>query len=464
MIIPAQYKGRQIGVFGLARTGQAAVAALEAAGACVTAWDDDAARRTAVGGSVVDLMTADLSRMEAIVLAPGVPLTHPAPHPLVARAKAAGIPLISDLDLFEVARAGLANHVCVGITGTNGKSTTSALIDHMISFAGRPSALGGNIGTAVLALEPLPPGGTYVLELSSFQLDLTRALHVNIAVQLNISPDHLDRHGTMEAYVAAKRRLFDMQRPSALAIVGVDDAHGVALADDLGAAGRRVVRISAREALPGGVFAIGGWLYDAVTGEPTPILNLAEAPNLAGQHNAQNAAAAYMVGRTLGLDRNSLADGLKSFPGLAHRQQLVAVHEGVRFINDSKATNVAAAERALATFGHIHWIAGGLASEEDLAPLVAHTERMTRAYLIGEAAPRFAAALEGSVPTVHAGDLDSAVSAAAAAAVAGDVVLLSPACKAFDQFDNFEARGDAFCTAVVRLSSMGGQARRENGA
>lgn len=448
---------RPIAVLGLGRSGRAVALAAAAAGRTVWAWDDNAAARetaSAAGLALADPVAADLSRAAMLVLSPGIPLHHPAPHPLVERARAGGCPVVGDLELLIRARPGVP---VVGITGTNGKSTTTALIGHVLTSAGRTAAVGGNIGVPALELPALDADGVYVLEISSYQLDLTPSLACAVSVLLNITPDHLDRHGGMAGYVAAKRRIFAGQKPGDTAVIGVDDVHGRAIADDLRTdpSAPRVVAVSGRDPVEGGVFARGGTLYDATAGAPRAVFDLATAPALPGEHNAQNAAAAWATVRALGVDEADAAAAMTRFPGLAHRQERLAVIDGIAWINDSKATNADAAARALASYGAIYWIAGGRPKEGSLDAVLPHLGHVRHAYLIGEAAAPFAEALAGRVPVTVAGTLDRAVTAAAAQArrngVADPVVLLSPACSSYDQFRDFEARGDAFRALVAGL-------------
>ena len=456
MIVVDCFAGRRVAVLGLARSGRAAARSLAAGGADVLAWDDDAKVRDGVAGEIplCDLAEADWRGIAALVLSPGIPLDHPAPHPAVLRARAAGAEILGDIEL--LGRSAPAARY-VGITGTNGKSTTTALIGHILATAGRRVEVGGNLGTPALSFAPLGSEGIYVLELSSFQLDLLTTLAFSVAVLLNITPDHLDRHGGMAGYIAAKQRIFRNQPPGATAIVGIDDAICRDVAAGLAAGPARVMPISVREAAPGGVYVDGGGLVDAIGGRPARVLELAEAERLPGPHNWQNAAAAYAAARALGVGAASAARAIRSFPGLAHRQELVATIDGVRFINDSKATNADAAEKALACYEAIYWIAGGLPKAGGIAPLEPYFGRLRHAYLIGTATEEFAATLGRGVALTRCGDLAAAVAAAAAAArreaVPGAVVLLSPACASYDQFANFEARGDAFRALVERLSA-----------
>ncbi len=451
MITAGAYKGKTIGVFGLARTGIAAVHALAASGAKVAAWDDNAERRAGVAEHTVDLYTADFANLDALLLAPGVPLKHPKPHALVTKAKGAETPLISDLDIFEAARTDMPAHKTVAITGTNGKSTTTSLIGHMIEACGGKAAVGGNIGTGVLSLDILKAGGVYVFELSSFQLDLTQNYCADVAVLLNVSPDHLDRHGTFDKYLAAKERLFDMQNPDGVAVIGVDDACGRKIAAKHKS---RAVCISAETELERGVYVSGGLLIDAINGEATPVGDIRAAKALHGCHNGQNAAAAYAVGRSLGYASVDIFDALLSFPGLEHRQEIVAVIDGVRFVNDSKATNSDAAARALSSFENIHWIAGGRAKENSFSHLSEKLMPVKGCYFIGEAAGQLAGDLMPPHLTLHE-TLAQAFAAAVMAASPGDTVLLSPACTAFDQFEDFEKRGQAFKDMVAVIRGAG---------
>jgi len=456
MIEVATYRDRDVAVLGLARSGLAAAAALKAGGARVHAWDDADAGRSAGashGIAVEDLAGLDWSRIAALVLSPGIPHTHPKRHPLVAAAWAAGVPVIGDIDLLARSRP---DATYVGITGTNGKSTTTALIGHILAASGKRVAVGGNLGTPVLALEPLGRDGTYVLELSSYQLELTPSLSCDVAVLLNITPDHLDRHGGMAGYVAAKRRIFERQDRSDTAVVGVDDEICRGIAGEVRRASRQaVVPISAERAVAGGVYVVDGVLTDDTEAKAAPVMAMSRAPRLPGRHNWQNAAAAFAAARRAGVSAAAAVAGIESFPGLAHRQELVATIDGVRYVNDSKATNADAAAKALACYEAIYWIAGGVPKAGGIASLTPFFPRIRHAFLIGEAADAFARTIDGAVPYSNLGDLESAVEAARALAVRdrlkGAVVLLSPACASFDQFANFEERGEAFRALVARL-------------
>ncbi|MEZ5668797.1 MAG: UDP-N-acetylmuramoyl-L-alanine--D-glutamate ligase [Alphaproteobacteria bacterium] len=451
----SRYAGARCGVMGLARSGLAAAEALADAGAAVTAWDDGEAARGRVARPDVTLAPLDrqdLAGFRMIVWSPGIPHLHPQPHPAATAAARAGCPLVSDIALLAEAAG---DTPLVGITGTNGKSTTTALIGHLLASAGVPCAVGGNIGAPALSLPRLGPDGVYVIELSSYQLELIDRGRFRVAVLLNVTPDHLDRHGGMDGYVAAKRRLFDRMDADDVAIVCVDDEWTRAIAADLASAGRHVVRVGTGDDSEC-LFHVdaAGRLHDRLDDAPAAPVDLTAAAGLPGRHNWQNAVAAYAAVRMLKLSPRTIAAGLASFAGLAHRIQIVAEAGGVRFVNDSKATNAEAAAHALACFERIHWIAGGVPKAGGIEALRPLFGRIAHAYLIGEAAADFAATLAGTVPATRSGTLARAVADAfAGARAAGDgVVLLSPACASFDQFANFEARGDAFA-ALARAAA-----------
>ncbi|MBA5777809.1 UDP-N-acetylmuramoyl-L-alanine--D-glutamate ligase [Stappia sp. F7233] len=456
MIPVESFKGRKVALFGLGGSGTSTARALVAGGADVLAFDDATSRvdaAAALGIRTGDLRDADWSEFAALVLAPGVPLTHPRPHWSVELARAAGIEVIGDIELFCRERRRVAPQTSfVAITGTNGKSTTTALIAHLVKSAGRDVQLGGNIGTPVLDLAPIAAGRTYVVECSSYQIDLAPTLDPSVGIHLNLTPDHLDRHGTMQNYAAVKEHLIS---GSDFAVVGVDDTPSAAIADRAEQAGKPVSRISVRRTVARGVYAQGQQLFVADDGRQEPFTDLAGIDSLRGSHNAQNAAAAVAAALRLGLTREEIVRGLKTFPGLSHRMEIVAREGRVLFVNDSKATNADAAERALASFSRIYWIAGGRPKAGGIAPLADYFPRIARAYLIGEAAEEFAGTLDGKADCVVSGTLDEAVAAAARDAAADDhrepVVLLSPACASFDQFPNFELRGAAFVDAVKRV-------------
>ncbi len=463
MIPIVEFKNRDVAVFGLARTGLAAARALSAGGARVHAWDDsDVARANAeaAGVAVSDINSRDWRSFAALVLSPGVPLVFPEPHRVVTLAEAVGVPIMSDIELFARAVNALPatqRPKLIGVTGTNGKSTTSALIAHILNEAGKDVRLGGNIGAAVLDLPPLHAGAYYVIELSSYQLDLTSSLRLDVAIWLNTTPDHLDRHGDMAAYVAAKRRIFLNQGAADWAVIGVDDIYCAAICTELTHAGvRHVAPISSGQALGRGVSALDSKLIDAMSGRSEVVADLAKAPALAGRHNAQNAAAAYAALRAFGVDHRIIAQALTTFPGLPHRLERAGVVEGVRFINDSKATNANAAAQALSVYPRVYWIAGGVAKEGGIEELEAFFPRMARAYLIGQAAGDFSDTLRGKVAVTMAGNLEAAVKLAFNDARASGephpVVLLSPACASFDQFKSYEDRGEQFKKYVAALA------------
>jgi UDP-N-acetylmuramoylalanine--D-glutamate ligase len=453
MITVPGFSGRKVAILGLARSGRAAAAALRAGGAKVVAWDDSAKIRAESDIAVRDLAGIDWSEIAALVLSPGIPHSFPQPHPAVVAARAADVPILGDIELLGRAQT-RARYV--GITGTNGKSTTTALLGHILRSAGQHVEIGGNLGPPALGLEPLDSESTYVLELSSFQLELITALVFDIAILLNITPDHLDRHGDMDGYVAAKKRVFAGQRDGATAIIGVDGPVCRELCSTLQRESQaQIVPISVREAVAGGVYVESGFLVDALDISPKRFFTLAEAPCLPGIHNAQNIAAAYAAARRAGVPPETAVAAIKSFPGLAHRQELVDTIGGVRYINDSKATNADATEKALACYPTIYWIAGGLAKAGGITPLSPYFARLRHVFLIGTATEEFAATLDGKVPYSRCGDLATAVTAAfdraAGEHVSDPVVLLSPACASYDQFANFEARGDSFRELVGRL-------------
>ena len=469
MIDLSSMAGRIVALLGLGRSGLAAARALHAAGADLRAWDDDPARRAvaeAEGLPLADLAAHDWTGTASLVLAPGIPDRFPAPHPVAAAARAAGVEIVGDIEL--LARAAPEGRFA-GLTGTNGKSTTTALLGHILAQAGQAPQVGGNLGPPVSAFEPAPRDGLYVLEMSSYQLERTPSMIFEVAVLLNITPDHLDRHGGLDGYIAAKRRIFQGQRVGDTAIVGVDDAICAGLYHELAAnAPTRVVPISAQGPAPGGVYAEDGRLIDDLDGNAAAVLDLSDCAALPGAHNAQNAAAAYAAARALGVPGATVATALRSFPGLAHRQELVAEIDGIRFVNDSKATNAQAAATALAAYPTVYWIAGGRAKDGGLAGTEPYWARVGRAFLIGEAAAPFAESLNAAgVPACVCGTLTSAVRAAWDAATAearpGAVVLLAPACASFDQFSDFEARGEAFRTAVQALPGAPGDGRAAAG-
>ena len=469
MIPVDEFAGRRVGVLGLGRTGLGAALALIEGGAEVIAWDDGEAARAAAerAGLALAPLTREMEGLSALIVSPGIPHLYPKPHPAVAAALAASVPVDNDIGLFfrALGRAAWAGYESpprvVAVTGSNGKSTTCALIHHVLRSAGRPAQLGGNIGRAVLDMDPPVNGETLVIELSSYQLELARALTPDIGVFTNLAPDHLDRHGGMGGYFAAKRRLFAEGGPDH-AVIGVDEPEGRFLAGQLsmGGADERVIRISASGKLSGpgwNVFARKGFLSEWRKGRQMASLDLRPFRALAGAHNHQNACAAWAALRALGLGPRQIGAGFESFEGLAHRGQLVAEIGGVSYVNDSKATNVASAARALDAHARIRWIAGGQAKAgDDPAALRDHLGNLTKAYLIGESGPRLAALLSEH-PHELCHSLDAALARAAAEARPGDTVLLAPAAASFDQFRDFEHRGEVFIEGVRRLEAGPGQ-------
>ncbi|WP_099864634.1 UDP-N-acetylmuramoyl-L-alanine--D-glutamate ligase [Pararhizobium haloflavum] len=457
MIPATTFKDQRVALFGLGGSGLATARALKAGGADLVAFDDNpdsVARAADEGIETGDLHSIDWQKLAAFVLSPGVPLTHPRPHWTVDLARAAAVPIIGDVEIFcRERRAHAPDCPFIAITGTNGKSTTTALIGHILKEAGLDVGIGGNIGTAILSLDAPAEDRFYVVECSSYQIDLSPSLDPTAGIVLNLSPDHLDRHGTMEAYADIKARLAIGAQS---AIVGVDDAHSAAIADRIDRSGRPLVRISKQLPLARGLYHQDGMIIAA--GDEAHRFSLHAASALRGAHNAQNAAAAIAACRAVGVDDDAIQAGLDSFPGLKHRMQPVARRGKVLFVNDSKATNADAAAPALSTFEAIHWIAGGLPKEGGIASLAPLMQHVKKAYLIGEAAPAFAATLGDAVPYEIAGTLDRAVAHAAAdagsSAAEAPVVLLSPACASFDQYRNFEVRGDAFVSEVAALADI----------
>ncbi|MDX3885010.1 MAG: UDP-N-acetylmuramoyl-L-alanine--D-glutamate ligase [Sphingomonas sp.] len=437
MITSPVFSGKKYAVLGLARSGLATVGALLASGAEVVAWDDRDAAREALaaahpgeaGLSFADPLVIDLAGFAGVVVSPGVPIIR---HPIRARAAQANVPLIGDIELFAQARASLPGHKIVGITGTNGKSTTTALIHHILKAAGIPTLMGGNIGLPILSRDPLPAGGVYVLELSSYQIDLTYSLACDVAVLLNVTPDHLDRYPDFEGYAASKTRLFGMQQNWGYALISTDDETSAAIAVMVQRLGRGQLRQFSRSM----VGNQSGW------------------PALQGPHNAQNVVAAVNAALLLGVPGKVIDEAVATYPGLPHRMERVAEKGGVLFVNDSKATNATSTAPALAAYPKIHWILGGLPKADDLDPCVPYFDHVAAGYTIGQAGPMFARILAAAGrPVTESGTLDQAVRDAAAAARPGEVVMLSPACASFDQFRDFEARGDAFRAAVEALPS-----------
>jgi UDP-N-acetylmuramoylalanine--D-glutamate ligase len=426
VITARAFAGKKYAVYGLARSGLATAAALVASGAEVVAWDvkEEARADAPSGARVENLDEADLSQFDSLVVTPGLPLNR---HPIAQLARDAGIEIIGDIELFARARPELPPHKVVGITGTNGKSTTTSLVHHILKTAHVPTAMGGNIGLPILAQDPLPESGVYVLELSSYQIDLTQSLDCDVAVLLNITPDHLDRYDDFEAYAASKARLFQMQSTKNEAVIIADDD--------------RTREIAERPNMKG----LSRW--HVLHGNAG--LDQSDWPTLAGPHNQQNAVAAIETCRLLGIGEGEIALGLRTYPGLAHRMERIREKGGVLFVNDSKATNPTATAPALAAFECIRWICGGQAKTDNLDECAPHFGHVLKAYTIGEAGELFARLLSPDVPVKNCGKLDEAVREAAADAAPGDTVLLSPACASFDQFKDFEDRGERF-RALVR--------------
>jgi UDP-N-acetylmuramoylalanine--D-glutamate ligase len=462
MIPVTTFAGKRVAVFGLGGSGLASALALKAGGTEVVADDDDAGKVAAAakaGIATADLRQLAWPKLAALLLAPGVPLTHPAPHWSVGLARAAGVEVIGDIELFCRERRRLApQSAFVAVTGTNGKSTTAALTAHLLRSAGMDVQLGGNIGTAILSLEPPQGGRVHVIEVSSYQIDLAPTLDPSVGILINVSEDHLDRHGTLRHYAAVKERLVARVQRHGTAIIGVDDDWCRAAADRIERSGRHVVRVSIERSLAEGLFVADGEIVRAARGSADAIANLRGIGSLRGLHNAQNAACASAAALALGMTPAAVQEGLRTFPGLAHRMEPVGRKGRVLFVNDSKATNADSAARALACYSDIFWIAGGKPKSGGIDSLTSYFPRIRKAYLIGEAADAFAAGLRRQVPFVLAGTLDRAVALAAedaeAAAEMAPVVLLSPACASFDQFRNFEARGDAFRELVRGLPGV----------
>ena len=419
------FAGKRYAVLGLARTGLSVVDYLWSSSASVTAWDDREEARAQVEGkaTLADPLELDLSKFDGVVVSPGIPINR---HPIAGKAREAEVSLIGDIELFAQARSELPSHKVVGITGTNGKSTTTALIHHIIETAGVPARLGGNIGKPILGARALEEGGIYVLELSSFQIDLTQRLDCDVAVLLNITPDHLDRYENFDAYAAAKARLFEMQSPDHPKIIAIDDEQSRKIAVETDGV---VIQIS----------SVG-------------CMDQSDWPSLQGPHNAQNAIAAMSAARRFGIGEDSIEKGLRTFPGLPHRMERVVDRNGVLFVNDSKATNPTSTGPALAAYPAIHWILGGRAKAGDLDACEPYFGHVRAAYTVGETAEMFESLLAPWMPVRNCGTVRRAVELAVDVAKPGETVLLSPACASFDQYRDFEERGDDFRVAVGGLS------------
>ena len=462
MIAATTFAGKRVALFGLGGSGLATAFALKAGGAIVAVWDDNLVAREkaeAEGFAPVDLAEADWSQFSSFVLSPGVPLTHPEPHWTVKKAQAAGVEIIGDVEIFcRERREHAPAALFVAITGTNGKSTTTALTAHLFRTFGKDVQMGGNIGTPILSLAPLSDERVYVIELSTFQIDLTPSLDPSVGVLLNLTPDHIDRHGTMDHYAAIKERLV---AAAERAVISVDDHFVREIAERRFAAGRETIAMSvAHPELADGLVVQGVTIEHRSARVSTPIADLSGIASLRGAHNAQNAVAAVAALGDLANDHARVQAGLRSFPGLAHRMENIGSLGRVLFVNDSKATNADAAEKALLSFNDIFWIIGGKSKEGGVEPLRSLFPRVAKAYLIGAATEDFARALEGAVAYERCGTLDVATRAAARDAARSQaqepVVLLSPACASYDQFPNFEKRGDAFRSVVAEIISNGG--------
>ena len=456
MIPVTVFAGKKVAVFGLGKSGLLSAGALVKGGADVVAYDDSekmCADAASAGLGVQNLREIDWSEIAALVLAPGVPLTHPTPHWTVQLAQEAGVEVIGDIELFcrEREKSG-ADCPLIAITGTNGKSTTTALTAHLIASAGFDAQMGGNIGVPVLALEPFMEKRVYVLEVSSYQIDLAPSLRATVGILLNVTEDHLDRHGTIENYAALKTLLPASVEKGGTAVIAVDDRWTRSAADRIERAGRKVVRVSTTGPLRDGYFAEGTRIMRADNGKAHPAVQLAGIGSLRGLHNAQNAACAVAACAAIGIDLPTIQKGLVRFPGLAHRMQQIGRKGPILYVNDSKATNADSAAKALGSFNDIFWIAGGKPKTGGIASLAEFFARIRKAYLIGEAAEDFAHTLEGKVPYEIVGVMSAAVDAATrdaeASALKEPVILLSPACASFDQYPNFEVRGKAFADLV----------------
>lgn len=459
MIVPHTYQDQKVFVLGLGKSGLSAIKALLKAGASVYAWDDNPKARKALKrlkAIETDPERAEWQEIDCLVLSPGIPHKFPNPHVAAELARQYHCPIICDVELLVQSQP---DAQYVAVTGTNGKSTTSALIHHVLKSCGVKVRLGGNIGIPVMDLSPLGHDGVYVLEMSSYQLERTPSLAADVAILLNISPDHIDRHGTMAGYVKAKKNIFANQRNEHYAIIGFDDAYCCTILDEQQQSLSRKIPISAKGPVEDGIFATKTHLYDEFFSPgQTEIMDLSRVPTLPGEHNRQNACAAYACAMALDLDAKKVSKAIATFPGLAHRQERIAEKDGIVFVNDSKATNADACAKALDSYSKIYWIAGGVAKEGGIEKLVANAGSVQKAFLIGEAGAAFAQTLEGKIPAQICKTLDKAVQEAfKAAQQEPGVILLSPACASFDQFANFEARGNAFRKLVNDLLAKGAQ-------
>src|SRR4249920_662855 len=462
MIPITSLAGKTVAVFGLGGSGLASCHALKAGGANVIVSDDGVDKlveAVRAGFLTADLRKVSWANFAALVLTPGAPLTHPAPHWTVLAAQQAGVEVIGDIELFcRERRRHAPDAPFVAITGTNGKSTTTALIAHLMRFAGYDTQMGGNIGTAMLSLEPPRMGRVHVIEMSSYQIDLTPSLDPTVGILINVSEDHIDRHGTLDNYAAVKERLVAGVQPQGTSIVGVDDIWCRNAADRLEQSGKRVVRISVKNPLADGIYVERETIVQASGGARREIARLGGIGSLRGLHNAQNAACASACALAMDISVDTLQNGLRSFPGLAHRMEQVGRRGNVLFVNDSKGTNADAAGHALSSFGEIFWIAGGKPKQGGITGLAEYFPRIRKAYLIGEAAQEFSGTLGERVPHEISQTLEVAVASAArdaeASGITDPVVLLSPACASFDQYRNFEIRGAKFRDLVTALPGV----------
>jgi UDP-N-acetylmuramoylalanine--D-glutamate ligase len=471
-VIPVYtYSGQHVAVYGLGRTGMSAIRSLVAGGASVVAWDDSDAACEAgrdAGALIMHPSGWNWLSLAGLVLSPGVPLTHPEPHGVVGMAQGAGVEILGDTELFAraIAESDTEARVVV-VTGTNGKSTTTALITHLLNHAGIPAQMGGNIGIPVLDLDPPSDASVYVLEISSYQADLTHTIAPDVAVLLNITPDHLERHGGFEGYVASKRRLVNMVRSKGKIVLGVDSLQTQEICTEMtNTENGRLLPVSVGKVIGFGLFVVNGVLWDGTGSLSQEIMTLSGLPTLPGAHNWENAAAAFACCKSLGVETSKLIDGLSSFPGLPHRQEILGKRNGVLYINDSKATNSEAAAKALECYENIYWIAGGRLKEGGVQPLKPLMRNVRKAYLIGEAASEIRETLDGDVEIDVCEIMERAVDASTKDALkdglSDPVILLSPACASFDQFPDFEQRGDAFRKIVEALND--GPAITANGS
>ncbi|WP_417833035.1 UDP-N-acetylmuramoyl-L-alanine--D-glutamate ligase [Thalassospira xiamenensis] len=466
MIDLSHLRGKTIAVLGLGKSGLASVKALVNGGAIVWAWDDNAESRgqlEAFGLAPINLAECDWTEPDMLVISPGIPSTFPTPHPAAEKARRAGKPIICDVELLCTA---LPDVPSIAITGTNGKSTTTALTAHILAHAGIKTQAGGNLGNPALGFDPAGPDDCFVLELSSYQLELLHDASFDACGLLNITPDHLDRHGGMDGYIGAKRLVFARNKGPKWAVISVDDDPCARMAVELAReGGRRVIEVSVHKPTPHGIYVENGWLIDDLTGAQTRIMDLVTVAHMPGVHNWQNIAFAYALCRARGVAASQIIEGIMTFPGLAHRQERLGMVDGVTFVNDSKATNAEATAKALSAYRDIYWILGGKPKEGGIDGLQAFYPQIKKAYLIGSAADAFAETLGDDLPWQKCETLDRATAAAfldakdAIQSRAADmpVVLLSPACASFDQFKSFEARGDAFRDLFNALANTAGQ-------